>query len=459
MRGGADIASGGAFNRRGWNQQERVRTQPAPREMGNIDRQLLASLFTFCTAIYICCYAFEAPIRYALYLYGYDNLILLRDGLILGPLVILMAAQALRLRIHPAFFVAGALLAFHGLVLVGTIGDLGAVAYAMKMMANVLFGFFLAGLLIAPGKKMLVFLIAIWLATIVGLLLDKFVFAFPWVGISTTVGDLTVNVARDWEIQDTLARRVGGFTRSSISAAIIVPLLAIVIMGQCRVWLLRGFVAVASLGAAILTTQKGAIIALTPIAGILCLPPSWRPTLLRLSCVTFLLAAVSIPFLTLSLHIPHGNGVFSAESIYLRIAYTWPRAWQWIMHHQMLFFGVGLGGLGGPQRLYAPENFNPADNFFILMYAYFGVFAVLYLLLVCILALRQVTGSKERATIAVALLAFVFGYGTVLSIIEDQAAALFLGAALGVLWRETRRTVSIGASAAPWAAQDGAIGN
>ena len=38
----------------------------------------------------------------------------------------------------------------------------------------------------------------------------------------------------------------------------------------------------------------------------------------------------------------HGTGVFSSESAYLRIAYTWPQAWQWITHHSMLFFGVGL---------------------------------------------------------------------------------------------------------------------
>ena len=35
------------------------------------------------------------------------------------------------------------------------------------------------------------------------------------------------------------------------------------------------------------------------------------------------------------------------------------------------------------------------------------------------------------------IVAFLFGYGAVLSIIEDQSGALFLGAALGVLWRES----------------------
>jgi hypothetical protein len=102
-----------------------------------------------------------------------------------------------------------------------------------------------------------------------------------------------------------------------------------------------------------------------------------------------------------------------------------------------MVFGVGIGGIGGPQRLYAPDNFNPADNIMILLYAFFGVFAFLYVGLIALLVTRPIIGSRERALPATALLAYAFGYGLVLSIIEDQAEALFIGAALGVLCRET----------------------
>ena len=51
---------------------------------------------------------------------------------------------------------------------------------------------------------------------------------------------------------------------------------------------------------------------------------------------------------------------------------------------------------------------------------------------------KPVTGRLDRVLPALAVLAFVFGYGSVLSVIEDQSASLFLGAAVGVLWRETR---------------------
>lgn len=420
-------------------------------ELGNLDSRALAWLFVFCTAAYIGIYACEAPLRYLLYLAGKDDYIFLRDTFILGPLVVLLAAQAMRLRIHPAFFVFGALIVFHGLVLMGTVGDAVAVAYAMKIVANVLFGFFLASLLVSPGRKLLTFMIVIWCVTVIGLCLDKFFVTFPWTGITTIIGNLNVDVSRNWEIQDPFARRVAGFARSSISAAILVPLLGIVIMSRMRNWRLRLLVAATSCIAVFLTTQKGSIVAIIPVAAILCLSPSRRPALLRFCCVVFMTACVALPLVTLGLYFAHGTGVFSTESIFLRVSYTWPDAWQWILHHQMLVFGVGLGGIGGPQRLYAINSFNPADNFFILMYAYFGAFAVVYLFFVCALALRPVVGSKERATAALAVLAFLLGYGIVLSLVEDQIAALFLGAAIGALWRETRRTIRVGVRAPAFA--------
>jgi hypothetical protein len=146
---------------------------------------------------------------------------------------------------------------------------------------------------------------------------------------------------------------------------------------------------------------------------------------------------VALPLLTWGLNLEHGRGVFSAESLYLRIDYTWPQALDWIQRNQMFLFGVGIGGISGAQRLYAPENFNPADNIAILMYAYFGIFALIYVGLVIYLVLRSPKVSSDRVVPAISILAFALGYGAVLSVIEDQAAAVFIGAAVGILCKET----------------------
>jgi hypothetical protein len=406
-----------------------------------IDKQPLAQLFVFCALWYLFAYATEAPIRYVLYLAGADNMILARDALIIGPLVLLFVARALRLNAQPLFLTVGILFLFHSIVLLGTIGSFKGAAYGVKILINLLFGFLVAGSLIAPGRRTFRVLAAIWLLTLIGILLDKFVVTFPWTGIKTIVGDLNVDVSKDWMVQDTLAKRVAGFTRSSICVAVFMPPLTMVLLSRVRHWLLRGFILAIAMGAVFITTQKGAIVAFAPVAAILCLPPAWRLGLLKFACLGFMALAIVLPLLTFGLRMEHGTGVFSTESIFLRIVYTWPQAWDWINRHQMLVFGVGLGGIGGPQRFYAPDNFNPADNVFILMYAYFGVFALAYLLAVAILVTRRTTGDKQKAVTATAVLAFAFGYGAVLSMLEDQSAPLFIGAALGVLWRESRRAV------------------
>jgi hypothetical protein len=411
-----------------------------------IDKQPLAQLFVFCVLGYLLAYATEAPIRYVLYLVGADNMILARDALIIGPLILLFVARALKLTAQPLFLMVGVLLAFHSIVLIGTVGSFKGAAYGVKILINLLFGFLVAGGLIAPGRRTFRFLVAIWILTLIGACLDKFVVTFPWTGIKTIVGDLNVDVSKDWMVQDTLAKRVAGFTRSSICIAVFMPPLTMVLLSRVRHWLPRFLMLAVAVGVVFMTTQKGAFIAFAPIAAILCLPVAARFVLLRLTCLGFMLLAVALPLLTYGLHMDHGTGVFSTESIFLRIVYTWPQAWDWIGRHQMLIFGVGLGGIGGPQRFYAPNSFNPADNVFILMYAYFGVFALAYLLAVAILVTRRVAGDPARATTAMAVLSFAFGYGAVLSMLEDQSAPLFIGAALGVLWKETRPGVPVAVS-------------
>lgn len=422
-------------------------TEPAPQHeefaRSNIDMPAMERIFVLAGSVYLGIYAVEAPLRYVLFLAGKDSLILLRDGLIFGSLALLLCAQALRLRLHPAFTLFGTLLAFHGLVLIGTMGSIAGAAYGVKVLVNLLFGYFLAARLLQPSKRLFIFLALVWIVTLVGGGLDKFVMTFPWTGIKTVVGGIDVDVSRDWDIADPLSRRVAGFTRSSICIAVLLPPLAIILLSRVKRWLWRAALLIVTMGGVAITTQKGALAAFAPVALILLFPEGRRLFWLRLCCVGFLILAVGLPFLVMDLHMSHGYGVFSAASFYIRMAYSWPAAWQWIEHHQMLVFGVGLGGIGGSQRLYAPDNFNPADNMFILLYAYFGVFAIAYLLAIVYLVLRPATGSPDRSVTAVAILAFAFGYGAVLSMIEDQAAALLIGAAVGALMRESTVAVEL----------------
>ncbi len=403
---------------------------------------MLMILSKVCVSLYLSIYAFEAPVRYGLFLVGKDWVILARDGLMILPVVLVSVSQMVRGRLDWSFVLFSGLIVFHGLVLVGTVGSVVGAAYGAKLLINLLTGFLLASQLVAPKRWMLRLFAVLWCVTIAGAVADKVGVPFPWIGIETVIGNLTVDVSKDWSIQDPFSRRVAGFTRSSISAAGFIPLLAIVLMGASRSLLMRTFMAVVSVGAVFLTTQKGALLAFVPVVGLLWLELPARALMLRIGALVFMLACVAVPFLTVGLYLPHSAGVFSLSSFAMRISDTWPQALVWIQHQQLLVFGVGLGGLGGAQRLYAPDYFNPADNMFLLLYAFFGVFAILYLAVLAWRIAQPARGERALLVPSLGLLMFLLGDGAVISIIEDQAAALFFGAAVGGLWLATGQGAS-----------------
>src|SRR5580692_11094860 len=92
----------------------------------------MQSLFTLCAVIYLLLYAFEGAIRYALYSIGMDNAILLRDALVLAPLILLLIAQARRMRIHPAYWAFAAVIALHGAIAYLNIRTTLPVVYGTK---------------------------------------------------------------------------------------------------------------------------------------------------------------------------------------------------------------------------------------------------------------------------------------------------------------------------------------
>jgi hypothetical protein len=395
----------------------------------------MQALFSLCAVSYLLIYAFEGAIRYGLYNIGHDDAILLRDGLVLLPLAALLITQAFRLRVHPAFFVFAGIIGLHGLIAVLNLGTAVPAIYGTKLLVNVLFGFIAARPLAQPSRRVLWLLALVWLVSVTGVVLDKFVYTFPWMGLETHIGGIQVDVSRGWDIDSGFDKRAAGFARSSIGAAMLLPTLALIIAPRIRSVVLRFLLLGVTVGAVVLTTQKGALVAIAAVSAILCAPAWSRYRLLCAACLAFAIVDVALPLITAGLLIPQAGGVFSLQSFAMRIVSTWPEAWQWILHNQVFPFGVGLGGIGGAQRFYAPNFFNPSDNLFVFLYANFGVLGLVYLGWTSCIGLRLPAHLQPRATAALALLAFNLGYGAALSMLEDQVSAMFFGAAAGFLWQ------------------------
>jgi hypothetical protein len=100
---------------------------------------------------------------------------------------------------------------------------------------------------------------------------------------------------------------------------------------------------------------------------------------------------------------------------------------------------VGLGGIGGAQRFYAPNFFNPSDNLFVFLYANFGVLSLFYVGWLVWVGQGLPVWLQRSAVPALAVLAFMLGYGAALSMLEDQLSALFIGVGAGALWQLRQR--------------------
>ena len=176
----------------------------------------MESLFTSCAVVYVLIYACEGVVRYGLYNLGHDDAILLRDLLMVGPLALLFARQSFRGHVHPAFAAFAAIIAVHGTIAALNLGSYLPVIYGAKLLVNVLFGFVASGQLVRPGRRTLLVFVLIWLITLTGIVLDKFLITFPWTGLETHVGGIRVDVSRGWDIDDTFRRR----TQSKLSLRI-----------------------------------------------------------------------------------------------------------------------------------------------------------------------------------------------------------------------------------------------
>ena len=196
----------------------------------------LQRTFNIAAVIYILIYAGEGVARYGLYSIGHDDAILLRDLLMVVPLGLLFVAQLLRGRVHPAFVVFTVVVVVHGAIAVANLGTYVPAVYGAKLLINVLFGFLAARELLNPGPRTLWIFLLIWLASITGVILDKFLYTFPWTGLETHIGGIKVDISRGWDIEDSFDKRAAGFTRSSISAAMLLPILAAIIAPRIRNW-------------------------------------------------------------------------------------------------------------------------------------------------------------------------------------------------------------------------------
>lgn len=389
----------------------------------------------------------EGALRYGLHKVGLDSAIFFRDALLFGSFGAYLFVRIPLGAVPASVGVFALLMLVHGAIAVAQLHTGISVVYGLKLMLPILCGFLVPDAIFAPSRRVTRWMLILWIVSVAGAAYDRIVLGptgfFPWVGTNVSLGGIDVELGRDWQSGDEI-KRVGGLARSSINLATLLPLVAVMVFAGIRNIAVRVIVAALTVMVLYWTTQKGALLAY-PLAMLsFALVRRQNAAVLRVCVVAMALLCVLAPTVLIQFRMPHDEGVFSFESFIARIESMWPEAWVWINDHSMVF-GVGLGGIGGAQRFYAPLDFNAADNLFVYFYANFGIMTFVYMGAAVAVALVAPVRDPSRDALALASLAFLLGYGVVISLVEDHIASFWLGATLAWLvraWQADRSTLA-----------------
>lgn len=381
--------------------------------------------------IYISFYAFESPIRYVLNMVGLDPLIFIRDAVIVSLVGVVFMQQLFKKQVAPYFFIYAFIIGFHGIVIILNTGSIMAVAYSAKMYISMLFGAIAAFAIFKPNGKMLLFFLFLWVTSVIFIFLNKYFLEFPWTDMTTKLMGVEVEVSRDWTLTGA-AKRAAGLYRASINAGMLVPLLSLVLVFHTRNIILRALILIITIYTLYLTTMKGALLSFVILSILILGAVAVKfVTSARIWLIFAIILMILFPIVLPGYYMPDAEGQFSLGSFNLRVEHMWPEGWQWIKDKETFPFGVGLGGISGAQRLYAPTRVTAADNMYLFMYANFGILTFAYIgWFVFMLTMARAKIADKHLELSVAVLTFVIAYGIVLSMLEDQMANLFMGAGL-----------------------------
>lgn len=421
---------------------------PAPRPG---DRLLLGLL-----CIYLASLLVEGPLRYALYLWQFPNLLYLRDAIPVASIAVLFARRLLvDGAIELAIAVPCALLVLHGCVAALNGVAFFSIAFGQKIFLLVAWGIAMAPLVQARLDGAIRLATAMFWLTVAGVAAGVVAGRLPWEAVEYQTAFGNVTTTRLWWIPGGTPR-VPGLMRTSFDAAMALGITGFLAMlgprraRTCVVLALLAFSAIAA------TTSKGMLVAFPLAAGWALASRRARPGLgaglvLVVAGTTFLL-----PFLVAGLpgsmvSVPLPDLIFSVRE---RFTQMWPEALALLPEHGLALLGAGIGSIGAPQlHGHAPHAANAADSLAIYMAVTFGVpGAAYYVAPAFALARRPDTQPGPQVLRAcTGILLITYAYGISLNMIEGAFFAIVLGVCTGMLMFRTQEPApDVRSPAVPW---------
>lgn len=401
-------------------------------------KSAIVSLLSKLVILYLLTYVCEGALRFVLSKAHLASILYLRDLLpvvtVIGTLVAWIGG-----RYRPSvLLISITLLAFHFFIGFFFLGRLFQQLFGIKIFLPMILGLAIGaiGLMsIQQAGRM-----AAWLIVIsVGAIFVNYFVPFPWEGadFDTVFGSGTQS--RLWTAGG--VRRLGGIARASYDAASILLCAGVVVAAAYRgVWLRSALIILATAGI-VLTTSKGAVIAMVALTGTLLISQGGtRLGILRVCVLVCGGVAVIAPILSLLVDVRMrsltGSAAWLFSSYAERMQYTWPDAFKILTDHGNLVTGRGLGGVGTAQQYGEGRWYTPADNVFVYWTLAFGVMGWVYGAAIFTRLMRWDGDSVNQRLMVFGFFVAAMTYGVTANLMEQPVVCFGIGYAVAVIFKK-----------------------
>jgi hypothetical protein len=310
------------------------------------------------------------------------------------------------------------------------IGGVVQVVFGTWVLTPFFFGIACAPVLLIRNRLTLWVLISAFAVAAGGVVAHSFI-AFPWVGVSYSIGGVELEGAREWQTTGG-AQRLSGFARSSFDVAGHILMVSALLALQIRRGVFRLLMWGLALVAISLSTSKGTLLALlmTGLAAeaLIRRKPGGLYIILTLGMVWMFVP----PLMGWTMDWSQESRTDLNNPLYGsfidRMNDMWPRAWELGVDYGLPPLGRGMGGIGVPVSMFEPDLANAGDNLFVYCLVLLGVlsiplFVLGYLALFKLCSRMHLEAVRQALVIAVA----VNWYGGVSNILEHAALAFGFG--------------------------------
>lgn len=384
--------------------------------------------------IYLATFVVEGPLRYGLSLVGLSSLIYLRDlaAVSVVALAAFFSPKLCEKRVFIFFWVAAVLLLLHSIWAYFNLKNIAQVLFGLKMWIPFFLGVVCYRSLCKHLPEKWKYFAFLLLISSIGVIANYFT-EMPWAGAEYEVAGIAIRGVKEWYAGG--FKRLYGLGRASGTVAVQLLLLWAIVIFFVRSNLIRLIFTVLAIVAIILTTTKGVWLAFMVIFVYLAIDRI-APKFIEVKAAYVLLLGAFVVVLPLffvvvdfkRVELP-GMWHLAFSSFVERGVNMWPRAIDLLEHGGGLIAGRGVGGAGTPQIYFEPMKNNPADNFFIYWWLWFGFAGFFYylwaLLSTATLDYRRDAPEMERFFVLLAIAFFVYGFTT--AVMEGGEFACFGG--------------------------------